>query len=395
MELEWVNWSGSIRFRPERAELPRSEEELCEVVATAARQGRKVRAVGALHSSSPIIWSDDVVVSLERLRGVTAADRSTRQATVLSGTRIGEAGPILREAGLALHTVGDIDWQTLAGAISTGTHGTGRRLQNLATVCVGGRLVLADGSVREFDQTREPELVQAVRTSLGVLGIFSEVRLGLMPATRLRRREWCCHVDECLTRLDELIEAHRSFDFYWYPRRDEVKLRTVNFAESPEEKLPFATLLEEQIGWLDEVVAQERRLKFEEIEYALPIEAGPPCFREVRERIKARHRRLVAWRVLYRTVAADDALLSPSHRQDTVMISAHHNAGLPHEEYFADIEQVLRAYGGRPHWAKKHTLTAAELRPLYPQWDRFQQIRRELDPAGVFLTAPMQQLLGA
>jgi FAD/FMN-containing dehydrogenase len=173
-----------------------------------------------------------------------------------------------------------------------------------------------------------------------------------------------------------------------------VKLRTVNEADAPTKPMPFAQLLEEQVGWLDEVIAQDRQLKFEEIEYALPLETGPACFLELRDRIKSRHRREVGWRVLYRTVAGDDAYLSTAHGRDTAMISAHHNAGLPYEEYFADIEPIFRAYGGRPHWAKKHTLTAEELRPLYPEWDRFAKIRRELDPTGIFLSDPMRKLLG-
>jgi FAD/FMN-containing dehydrogenase len=393
LEQEWANWSGSVRFRPAVVERPRDEGELCGAVRRASDAGRHVRAVGALHSSSSIIRADEVLVSMERLTGVVATDRDACQATVRPGTKIGEAGRALREAGLAMHTVGDIDSQTIAGAVSTGTHGTGRRFGNLATMCIGGRIVLADGLVREFDERYDAEFVRAVRSSLGALGIFSELRLQLVPAPRLRRREWCCHIDDCLANLDELIEGNRNFDFYWYPRRDEAKLRTVNDEDSPDERLPFAMLLEEQIGWLDEVIAQDRHLKFEETEYAVPIEAGPACFLELRERIKARHRRVVGWRVLYRTVAADDAYLSTAHGRDTAMISVHHNAGLPYEEYFRDVEPIMRAHGGRPHWAKKHFLGAADLQPLYPDWDRFAATRRQLDPTGVFLTEPMRRVL--
>jgi FAD/FMN-containing dehydrogenase len=394
MEPEWTNWSGSVRFRPARVERPRDEEELSAAVRRAADEGRRVRAVGALHSSSSIIHVDDVLVSLDRLTGVIATDPDTREATVRPGTKIGEAGRALREAGLAMHTVGDIDSQTVAGAVCTGTHGTGRRFGNLATMCIGGRIVLADGSVREFHEQKDPEFVRAVRSSLGVLGIFSKLRLQLIPAPRLRRREWCCPIDDCLANLNELIETNRNFDFYWYPRRDDVKLRTVNDEDSPDEQLPYAMLLEEQRGWLDEVIAQDRHLKFEETEYALPIEAGPACFLELRERIKSRHRQVVGWRVLYRTVAADDACLSTAHSHDMAMISAHHNAGLPYEEYFGDIEPIMRAHGGRPHWAKKHTMAAAELRPLYPKWEQFAALRRRVDAAGVFMTEPMRRLLG-
>lgn len=356
-----------------------------------------MRATAARHSSaeSLLCADDQTLISLERLAGVVDGDPAAHEATVRPGTLIGDAGVALRrDYGLSLHTVGDIDEQSVAGAISTGTHGTGRRLANLATLCVGGRLVLADGTVRAFDDRSDPDLVRAVRCSLGALGILSEVRLRLIPAPRLRRREWCAHIDDCLANLDELIEANRNFDFYWYPRRDDVKLRTVNEAATPPEQIPFARVLDERVGFLDEVIAEKRHLKFEEIEYAVPFEAGPACFRAIRERVRAKHRRLVAWRVLYRTVAADDALLSTAHGHDVVMISAHHNAGLPYEAYFTDLEPILRAHGGRPHWAKKHTLGAAELAPLYPRWDAFAAMRRTLDPNGLFMTERMRRLLG-
>jgi FAD/FMN-containing dehydrogenase len=149
----------------------------------------------------------------------------------------------------------------------------------------------------------------------------------------------------------------------------------------------------EQVGWSYEVLSKERSLKFDEMEYALPAEAGPECFQEVRKRVKARHRKSVGWRVLYRTVAADDAYLSPAYQRDSVTISLHQNASLPFWEYFKDIEPIFLDYGGRPHWAKKHTLRAEQLSRLYPMWDRFLEIRRRVDPEGVFLTPYLRKLL--
>jgi FAD/FMN-containing dehydrogenase len=391
---EWSNWSGSVRFRPSRIEEPATEGELVAAVCRAAAENRSLRVVGALHSSSPIIRADDVLMTLGRMKGVAAVDRDSCEAEVLPGTTLKEAGDALREAHLAMHNLGDVDVQTVAGAVSTGTHGSGRRLGNLATMLVGGRLVTGSGEVVDFSDERDPDLVRAVRCSVGALGVLSRLRLRLVPAYRLDRREWCCRVDDCLANLDTLINGNRNFDFYWYPRSDEVKLRTHNPPGDGPERLPFATLLSQEEGWVDDVLASRRELRFDEIEYALPADAGPACFRELRERVKARHRRQVAWRVLYRTVAADDAYLSTAHGQETVTISAHHNAGLPYEDYFADAESIFRAHGGRPHWGKKHTLKAEDLRPLYPMWDRFHDVRRRLDPDAVFLSGPMRELLG-
>jgi FAD/FMN-containing dehydrogenase len=393
MQREWVNWSGSMKFRPGRVERPKSERQLVRAIQRAAREGRCVRPVGALHSSSPIIQADDVLVSLEHLRGLVAADKGTGEATLLPGTLIREAGQALRKAGLAMPIVGDIDLQSIAGAVATGTHGSGRHFQNLATMLIGGRLVTATGDVIAFSEERDPQLVRGLRCSLGGLGVLSELRLRLLPAYRLHRREWCCHVDDCLAHLDELINGNRNFDFYWYPRTDEVKLRTLNSPGEGPAELPFARLLNAEEGWADKVIAQRRDLKFDETEYALPAEAGPACFRELRERIKDRHRGRVGWRVLYRIVAGDDAYLSTAHGRETVTISAHHNACLPFDEYFTDIEPIFLAHGGRPHWGKKHNLTVARLRPLYPKWDDYQAIRRQLDPEGVFQSPPLRALL--
>jgi FAD/FMN-containing dehydrogenase len=229
---------------------------------------------------------------------------------------------------------------------------------------------------------------------MGLLGIFAAVRLQLEPAYRLRRREYCASTDDCLTHLDELADAHRNFDFYWYPRRDEVKLRTLNPPDTPLPHLPFARCIEDEEGFSHEIIARERELKFEELEYFVPAAAGPDCFRAVRRRILEHHRKHVGWRVLYRLIAADEGFLSPVYRRDSVAISVHQNASLPYQEYFDDIEPIMRAHDGRPHWGKKHSLHGRELAALYPRWADFMKLRRQLDPQGVFLTGPMAQLLG-
>jgi FAD/FMN-containing dehydrogenase len=195
-----------------------------------------------------------------------------------------------------------------------------------------------------------------------------------------------------MAHLNELTAQNRNFDFYWYPRSDEAKLRTLNPPEVDFD-IPYAVCVEEEVAWSDEALPKKRTLKFDEMEYAMPADAGPDCFQEVRQRVKAKHRKTVAWRVLYRTVAPDDSYLSPAHGRDTVTISLHHNAGLPFWEYFKDIEPIFRAHGGRPHWGKKHTLTAKELRPLYPQWERFAAVREQMDAPGMFLNPYLRQLL--
>jgi FAD/FMN-containing dehydrogenase len=390
-----VNWSGGVRFTPARVERPSSEEEVVAIVREAVASRRHLRVIAACHSSSPIFVSRDLVVSLARFQGVVAHDAARHEAVVRAGTTLADAGQELLTRGLAVHNLGDVDVQTVLGAICTGTHGSGRTLQNLATMLVGGRMVTGTGEVVVFDVEQDPELVRGLRVSLGALGIITEARLRLLPAYRLRRREWCVRIDDCLDRLDRLADEHRNIDFYWYPRSDLAKVRTLDEPAQAPASSGLGAPREDREDWAPNIIAKQRDLKFEEMEYALPAEAGMACFAAIRARVKERHRRTVAWRTLYRFVAADDAFLSPAHGRATVTISLHHNAGEPYRDYFDDIEPIFRDHGGRPHWAKRHGLGAAALRPLYPMWDAFQALRRRLDPHGVFLTSQMRSLLEA
>ncbi|MBE0429961.1 MAG: FAD-binding protein [Thermoleophilia bacterium] len=393
-EQEWSNWSGSLRFVPGRVVAPDNEETLADIIRRAAADGHTVRVAGAGHSSVPLVETDGILVSLENFRGLELVDSSANVVAMQAGMTLKEAGESLLESGLALHNLGDVDMQTVVGAIGTGTHGTGRRLRDLSSALTGVRMVTARGDIIERTFERDSNFIRASRVSLGTLGIFTTLQLKLLPAYTLRRREWCTHVDDCMTHLDELVEENRNFDFYWYPRSDEVKLRVMDHPGKGTDELPFAKLTEDKTGWSAEVIPKTRILKFDEMEYALPAAAGPACFQEVRRRIKERHRRNVGWRVLYRTVAEDDTFLSNEYGRDTVTISLHQNAGLPFHDFFKDIEDIFRYHDGRPHWGKKHNLTAAELRPLYPMWDRFQEIRSHMDRDGTFLNPYLRELLG-
>jgi FAD/FMN-containing dehydrogenases len=391
---EFINWSGSVRFIPRSQVWPASDEAVSVYVRDAAARSRKIRVAGSGHSSSPLVETPDILMSMRDHHGLIDYDLSRSQATVGAGTVLHDLGPILHDIGLSMENLGDVDTQTIAGVISTGTHGSGRTLQNISATLVGVRAVTGTGEIVEWSVEQAPDLIDAARVSMGLLGIFTAVRLQLQPRYQLRRREYVAGTDDCLAHLDELADAHRNFDFYWYPRRDEVKLRTLNPPQTPFPELPYACHIHEEQGYSHEIIAQERELKFEELEYFVPAEAGPACFREVRRRILERHRKHVAWRVLYRLIARDEGFLSPVYGRDSVAISVHQNASLPYQDYFDDIEPILRAHDGRPHWGKKHSLHGAALAALYPHWNDFMALRRQLDPQNVFLTAPMARLLG-
>jgi FAD/FMN-containing dehydrogenase len=391
---EFVNWSGSLRFTPKSRIWPANEAAISAFVQDAAARSRIVRAVGSGHSSAPLVTTPDLLVSLRDLHGLIDYDRQRSQATLGSGTRLHDVGVILHGVGLAMENLGDVDTQTIAGVIATGTHGSGRKLQNISATLIGVRAVTGTGEVVQWSVEEQPEYIRAARVSLGLLGIFTAVRLQLQPAFQLHRREYCARTDDCLAHLDEIADAHRNFDFYWYPRRDEVKLRTLNPPELPPLAMPFARCVNQQSGFSHQVIARERELKFEELEYFVPAEAGIECFQELRRRILTLHRRQVGWRLLYRWVAQDDGYLSPVHECDSVAISVHQNASLPYQAYFDDIEAIVRAYGGRPHWGKRHSLHGEALAALYPRWSDFMQLRRRLDPHSVFLSESMSRLLG-
>ena len=394
MPQPWSNWSGSLKFTPQRTESPATEEELADLVRRAAEEGGTVRVVGSGHSSTPLVETSDTLVSLERFTGLEKFDPADGETTLRAGTTLKEANTKLLQAGLAVHNLGDVDFQTVAGVVGTGTHGSGRKLPIIPDVLVGVRLVDGAGEIREFSVEDDPEFFQAARVSLGVLGIFTSLRMRMLPAYKLHRREWCTHIENCLDHLEELMEENRNCDFYWYPRSDLAKIRTHNLPGEGTANLPYARCVEDKIGWMGEILPKQRELRFDEMEYFLPAQAGPECFRRVRRRVREIHRREVAWRVLYRTIASDDSWLSGAFGRDSVTISLHHNAGLPFDAYFSDIEPIFRDHGGRPHWGKKNNIPPEELRTLFPKWGEFQDVRRRMDPKGVFLNPYLRRILG-
>jgi FAD/FMN-containing dehydrogenase len=391
MAETWSNWSGSVTFRPRRIERPASEAELARVVRRAASEGLGVRVYGTGHSFTPLVETDAVLVSLDALAGVQSADPAAREATVLAGTKLSDLGAPLLERGLALENQGDVDVQSLGGALGTGTHGTGKSLGNLSTHPVMLRLVTASGETVECSAERDPELFRAARLSLGALGVISAARLRLCAAYRLHERVWREPIEQALPLVQQRIDESRHFEFFWFPRQDVAELKSLQPTHA--EPSSIEGVEGERIGWSADIISSVREQRFNEMEYALPARDGLECFREVRERLRTRHPDVV-WPVEYRSLAADDAYLSPAFARDTITISVHQDARLPFRELFSDVEAIFRGYAGRPHWGKIHTRSADELRRLYPEWETFQAVRRRLDPDGRFLSPYLRQLFG-
>lgn len=392
------NWSGSISFTPQKVARPTDEADVIRLVRRARRRGRGVRPIGSGHSSTPLMSTDDVLVSMDRMSGVVEADPHMRWAKVLPGTGLSDLGAELERHGLAMENLGDVDYQTIAGALGTGTHGSGVTLGNLSSTMIGGRLVTGDGEVVPFgvdagEDAADP-LVRAAQVSLGSLGILTSVTLRLEEAYELHRNNRMTHIDWVLEHFEELVRSNRSVDFYWYPRSDLAQVRMLNKPGEEPDLVPPGELKEDVIGPNYEVIPNDRHLKFEEMEYMLPLDTSLEAFRQVRQRVKDVHRSQVGWRVLVRTIAADQAMISNAQHRQTMTIALLQNNSLPYEGYFDDLEPLFRSFRGRPHWGKKHSLKAPQLRMLYPEWTDFQAVRRSLDPDGIFLNDYLRELFG-
>ena len=392
MAPTWSNWSGSVACEPVGLPAPASEEEIAALVRRAGAEGRTLRVAGTGHSFTPIVATSGYVASLDAFAGLEGCDPSRLEATVRAGTKLRAFGEALLARGLATENLGDVDVQSVGGALGTGTHGTGRALPNLSAQVSALRLVLASGEVVECSAEREPDLFAAARVSFGALGVLSAARFRLLPAYRLHERVRRSSLAECLEGLADAIAANRHYEFFWFPRQDFVEAKALN--PTAAEPGSVADPETERIGWSAEILPSVRDLKFNEMEYSVPAEAGFACFRAVEARMRARWSR-VAWPVEYRTLAADDAWLSTASGRETVTISIHEDARRPHAELFADLEPIFAEHEGRPHWGKWHSRKAADLARLYPRFEAFTRLRERVDPRGVFLNDALRALLGA
>jgi FAD/FMN-containing dehydrogenase len=390
--VEWSNWSGGVSCRAHEIATPAGEVELAALVERAAREGHTVRPVGSGHSFSPLVATDGYVVSLDALAGIESHDREQLSATVRAGTKLNALGDPLLEQGMAMENLGDIDVQALGGALATGTHGTGRMLGNLSSRVSWLRVVTGGGAILECDAESDPDLLRAARVSVGALGIVTAARLRLLPAYRLHERTWRGPLDEILEKLDSLIADHRHFEFFYFPKHDFAEAKAIDLTHA--DPATVADKAGERIDWSARILPSIREERFNEMEYSVPAERGPECVRAVVARVRTRHPE-VTWPLEYRTVAHDDAFLSPAQGRATVTISVHQDGRYPFRELFEDVEPILLEHDGRPHWGKFHSASAKVLSSRYPDWEHFQAVRRRLDPGGMFLNEHLSAIFDA
>ncbi|KSB91216.1 FAD-linked oxidoreductase [Caulobacter vibrioides] len=420
----WKNWSGSVAATPGRIARPRTLDELSRLV----READKVRVVGAGHSFMPLCETGGLLLDLSELEGAVeiAPDRQTVWAP--AGWSLKRLTAALWAEGLSLINQGDINPQSLAGATATGTHGTGAELGSLSTQTLGFRLITADGRLVECGPGLEPELYQAQRLSLGLLGVAVAIRINVVPAYCLEERVSRMPLAEVFERIDELAAATRHMEFWVFPYSDDVIFKTLHPvpAEAADAALgksgegdedTFRTICDlcaalpvltaplqklmmkvagkpaRRAGPAYEVFPSERNVRFEEMEYELPREAGLPTLKAAMAHIRKR-RLPITFPFEFRLVAGDDIWLSPFHIGQGASISFHQYAKMPWKPAFAEVEPVLAAGGGRPHWAKRHTLTPADVHRLYPRAGDFLRVRQAWDPSAKFANAHLTQLLG-
>jgi FAD-linked oxidoreductase len=430
----WQNWARSASVRPVRVERPRSPEGVQRSVQAAIRQGLPVKAVGAGHSFTGIAVAPGVLLDLSDMQGIVSVDAATKRVTLLAGTRLYNIPGLLAAHGLAMQNLGDIDQQSISGATATGTHGTGAQFGGIATQIRGVTMVTSAGDFLRVDEDHNPELLPAVALGLGSLGILVEITLQCVPAFAIHAVDEPMPLEDLRTNLNELVADNDHFEFYWFPHTEVALTKR-------QTRLPGDVTLSPlpPVGrWIDETLlsngvyrvvcglshavpaitppfnrlavkltgdreytdvsnkafTQSRTVRFREMEYALPKENTLAAFDELRALIEKRNWR-IEFPVEVRFAASDDLWLSTAHGRETGYIAVHRYWRRNPTEYFQEVEQLMLAHGGRPHWGKMHTLSAEQLRERYPRFDDFLSVRDALDPQRRFANRHLQRILGA
>jgi FAD-linked oxidoreductase len=431
MAKEWRNWAGDQRCLPARIERPTSRGELIESVKRAGDAGLTVRVAGSGHSFTDIACTGGVLLDLERLDRVLGVDREAGRVKVEAGIDLRDMNETIWGYGLALENLGDIDKQAAAGAVSTATHGTGSRFRNLSSQIEAVELILSDGTLMEISADQEPHLLPAARVGLGALGVIATLTFRAIPAFTIRRLDSPLPLEETLDRLDDLADGSDHFEFYVFPHTDVALLRQSDRTDEPPKprnraleygqevvlenwvmgaiaragrrmpsRIPaLSRFVSSRLGRSTKVdrsyrvYASQRRVRFTEMEYAIPRRHAGEAIPRVLAAAEAADPP-VGFPIEVRFVAGDELWLSPAHDRDTTYIAVHQFQGMAWESYFRSVEAIMNEYGGRPHWGKRHFQTAATLAERYPRWEDFLAARSRLDPDGRFRNAYLDRVLG-
>ncbi|WP_225847349.1 D-arabinono-1,4-lactone oxidase [Streptomyces sp. HPF1205] len=428
----WRNWAGNVSARPARSVAPASVDELAAEVRRAAADGLTVKAVGSGHSFTTTAATDGVLIRPEGLTAIRSIDAAAGTVTVESGVQLKQLNAALAAEGLSLTNMGDIMVQTVAGATSTGTHGTGRDSGSIAAQIRALELVTADGSVLTCSATRNPEVFAAARIGLGALGVVSAITFAVEPLFLLTAREEPMSFDRVTSEFDQFVADNEHFEFYWFPHTEGCVTKRNNRSRGPAAPVPAVR------GWIDDellsngvfqaacalgraapaaipgiarissralsartytdipykVFTSPRRVRFVEMEYAVPRAAAVDAIRELKAMVERSSLR-ISFPVEVRVAPADDIPLSTASGRDSAYIAVHMYRGSRYQEYFTAVEKIMTERGGRPHWGKLHTRDAGYLADVYPRFGEFTRLRDRLDPERLFGNDYLRRVLGS
>ena len=426
----WSNWAGNQLSKPVRIERPSSESEVVEIVLRAVAEHLRVKVVGSGHSFTGIAVPDEVMIDLAQMNRVVNVDHVGGVITVQAGIVLSDLNAYLESHKLSMPNLGDVTYQTLAGAVSTSTHGTGLQRTGLAAQIRAFKLVTASGEVLTCDPVQNAEIFHCGRVSLGALGVITEVTLNVVPAFNLRAVEQPMRISHVLDNFAQLIQENDFFEFYWVPhtkwaltKANNVSMDAIDslgrfatwynkmFMENyafgllcrvgrlfPKLIPKLATILPssgrvEYVNVSHRIFSSKRLVKFYEMEYSITLDSLVPALREVMQMVEDRGF-LISFPVEVRCTGSDDIPLSTSTGRRSAYIAVHMFKGCEYTEYFAAVETILRKHEGRPHWGKIHNLDASDISSLYPEYQRFIEVRNQLDPEGVFTNDYLRRVLG-
>lgn len=425
------NWGKTFECLPNKLYAPDSEEGISKVVQQCAQQKTTLRPMGSRYSYTPLICSNEAMISLDSYHGIEEINLDDMTVTVKGGTKLAELETLLFSNNLSLYNLGDINQQTIAGLIATGSHGTGLSFGIASTQITWIQMITADGSLIECSPSHNPELFKAAQVSLGVLGIITKVKIKVLPKYYMQQERNVVDFDKALSGLMDSFHNNRNYEFFWFPYTDYVFEKKHNLISEQTHAKKFKKLfndyvLENGALWLlcelsrnfpnfyrknanqilknlnsnlqstvpsTECYATTRLVNHREIEYSIPIEHALTVIQQIRTMLN-QHETHVSFPIEVRCVAEDDIYLSPNYQRKTVWIAVHAYTKDEYESFFKQAENIFIEYGGRPHWGKMHWLDADKISALYPCLAQFKNIRQQMDPQGIFLNNYLDKLLG-
>jgi FAD-linked oxidoreductase len=415
------NWGGNVRFSPSEVLTPTTTNDIVSIVHLAREQKKKIRVIGAGHSFSPLVATNQVLLDLKHMNQLISVDKDALTATFAAGASISKLTEELWQQGLALSNQGDINHQTLAGAVSTGTHGTGIKFGSISSFVTAIEFVDGNGEVHSISKNSPDDLLHAVQVQIGILGILTKITVQCEKRYILRDVRQIYLIEECLQRYHADAQQHRHVEFFWFPYSNMAQIKSLSMAEALNPRGQVSAFFDDEImerflysglceltkvfrpmakhtsrlcgslmptsdysDWSYKVFPSSRKVRFTEMEYAVPFAAGLDCFRAIKKMIEDKQIR-VFFPVEYRVAAADKAWISPFHDRPSAIISLHVFKGVEQEHFFSEAEAIFKSFKARPHWGKIHKMNAEEITNLYPKWSDFSKLRKKYDPDNLFL----------